>query len=175
MFDIGFAELLLVSVVGLLVLGPERLPSAIRTASLWLGRLRRSFNAIRADIEREIDADGIKQELHNSAVMDSLREAERDLRGTVSDLPYNTAGIGEASKPSPGTTQASDDLPPTNDPAREQHSGPQIQEPADMKTEATAGPGDSEPSIAPPRADATQSSGSGPDPVEATAARSGND
>ena len=41
MFDIGFAELLLIAVVGLLVIGPERLPSAIRTTSLWLGRLRR--------------------------------------------------------------------------------------------------------------------------------------
>ena len=50
MFDIGFAELLLVSVVGLLVLGPERLPGAIRTISLWLGKLRRSFNSVRAEV-----------------------------------------------------------------------------------------------------------------------------
>ena len=38
MFDIGFSELLLIAIIGLLVLGPERLPTAIRTASLWLGR-----------------------------------------------------------------------------------------------------------------------------------------
>jgi sec-independent protein translocase protein TatB len=153
-FDIGFAELLLVSVVGLLVLGPERLPSAIRTASLWMGRLRRSFNAIRADIEREIDADGIKQDLHNNAVMDSLREAERDLRGTVSDLPYNTAGIGETSEPAPDATQASGDAPSTEEPLTEQQT-------------------DSEPTIAPPRESATQASEASP--VEATAARPGND
>jgi sec-independent protein translocase protein TatB len=153
-FDIGFAELLLVSVVGLLVLGPERLPSAIRTASLWMGRLRRSFNAIRADIEREIDADGIKQDLHNNAVMDSLREAERDLRGTVSVLPYNTAGIGETSEPAPDATQASGDAPSTEEPLTEQQT-------------------DSEPTIAPPRESATQASEASP--VEATAARPGND
>ena len=46
MFDIGFAELVLVGVVGLLVIGPERLPGTIRTASLWLNRFRRSFNDI---------------------------------------------------------------------------------------------------------------------------------
>ena len=80
MFDIGSAELLLVSVVGLLVLGPERLPGAIRTVSLWLGRLRRSFNSIRAEIEREINADEIKQDLHNESVMQSLKQAEADLR-----------------------------------------------------------------------------------------------
>ncbi len=81
MFDIGFTEIVLVSVVGLLVLGPERLPGAVRTASLWLGRLRRSFNNIRSEIEREINAEEIKRDLHNDAVMQSLKEAEKDLRG----------------------------------------------------------------------------------------------
>ena len=81
MFDIGFSELVLVAVVGLLVLGPERLPGAIRTGSLWLGRLRRSFNSIRAEIEREINADEIRQDLHNEGVMESLKQAEQDLRG----------------------------------------------------------------------------------------------
>ncbi len=80
MFDIGFAEMILVSIVGLLVLGPERLPGAIRTTSLWLGKIRRSFNTIRADIEREMKIDEIKQDLHNDAVMESLQQAEQDLR-----------------------------------------------------------------------------------------------
>ena len=52
MFDIGFSELLLIAVIGLLVLGPERLPTAVRTTSLWVGRLRRQFNQIRAEVER---------------------------------------------------------------------------------------------------------------------------
>jgi sec-independent protein translocase protein TatB len=80
MFDIGFSELVLVAVIGLLVLGPERLPGAIRTGSLWLGRLRRSFNNIRAEIEREINADEIRQDLHNEGIMESLKQAEQDLR-----------------------------------------------------------------------------------------------
>ena len=49
MFDIGFSELLLIGVIGLLVLGPERLPTAVRTASLWIGRIRRQFNEIRTE------------------------------------------------------------------------------------------------------------------------------
>ncbi|MCY3639500.1 MAG: Sec-independent protein translocase protein TatB, partial [Gammaproteobacteria bacterium] len=44
MFDIGFPELMLVAIVGLLVIGPNRLPEALRTLGLWLGRMRRSFN-----------------------------------------------------------------------------------------------------------------------------------
>jgi len=70
MFDIGFAELLLVAVVGLLVLGPERLPEAIRTGAAWLNRLRRGFN----DIKREI-----QQELHNDSIMRELRDTGRQL------------------------------------------------------------------------------------------------
>jgi sec-independent protein translocase protein TatB len=83
MFDIGFLELVLVSIVGLLVLGPERLPGAIRTASLYLGKLRRSFNGIRAEIERELKADEIRQELHNQSIMQELRQTEQDLRKSM--------------------------------------------------------------------------------------------
>ncbi|MCB1855996.1 MAG: twin-arginine translocase subunit TatB [Halieaceae bacterium] len=71
MFDIGFAELLLVAVVGLLVIGPERLPEAIRTGSAWLHRIRRGFN----DIKREV-----QQELHNDAVMQDLRKTGEQLQ-----------------------------------------------------------------------------------------------
>ena len=58
MFGISFSELLLVGLVALLVLGPERLPGAARTAGLWIGRLKRSFNTIKQEVEREIGADG---------------------------------------------------------------------------------------------------------------------
>ena len=57
MFDIGFSELLLVGLVALLVLGPERLPGAARTAGLWIGRIKRSFLSIKTEVEREIGAD----------------------------------------------------------------------------------------------------------------------
>ena len=98
MFDIGFMELLLVSVVGLLVLGPERLPGAVRTASLWMRRLRTSFNSIRNEIEREINVEEIKREIHNDSVMQSLKEAEQDLRGALDTTPYNLDGvIGDSS------------------------------------------------------------------------------
>ena len=56
MFDIGFTELLLVGIVALVVLGPDRLPGAVRTAGLWIGRIKRSFSAIKAEVEREIGA-----------------------------------------------------------------------------------------------------------------------
>ena len=83
MFDIGFAELLLIAVLGLIVLGPERLPTAVRTISLWVGRLRRSFTSIRQEIEREVGADEIRRQLHNESIMASLDEGKKSLQDSL--------------------------------------------------------------------------------------------
>jgi len=91
MFDIGFQELLLVAIVALLVLGPERLPQALRTLGLWMGRMRRSFNAVKNEIEREIGMDEIRRQLHNEAVMEELKRIERDVRSTVDEAAERQA------------------------------------------------------------------------------------
>lgn len=77
MFGISFSELLLVGLVALLVLGPERLPGAARTAGLWVGRLKRSFNAIKQEVEREIGADEIRRQLHNEHILSMEKEAKK--------------------------------------------------------------------------------------------------
>ena len=94
MFDIGFTELLLIAVVGLVVLGPERLPRAVRTASLWIGRLRRQFNEIRTEVEREIGADEIRAQLHNESIMRELRASREALEGTAKDLTGSALPTG---------------------------------------------------------------------------------
>jgi sec-independent protein translocase protein TatB len=124
MFDIGFTELLLVAIVALLVLGPDRLPQALRTLGLWIGRMRRSFNAVRDEIEREIGMDDIRRQLHNEAVMEELRRIEQsvksaDVTGTRTttphsrDVPATDAGA-PASGPltSPVATDAGTDTSP---------------------------------------------------------------
>ncbi|ROL71230.1 Sec-independent protein translocase TatB [Pseudomonas chlororaphis] len=82
MFGISFSELLLVGLVALLVLGPERLPGAARTAGLWVGRLKRSFNAIKQEVEREIGADEIRRQLHNEHILSLEQEARKILSPT---------------------------------------------------------------------------------------------
>ena len=77
MFGISFSELLLVGLVALLVLGPERLPGAARTAGLWVGRLKHSFNAIKQEVEREIGADEIRRQLHNEHILSMEEEAKK--------------------------------------------------------------------------------------------------
>ena len=82
MFDIGFPELVLVAIVGLLVIGPERLPEALRTLGLWLGRMRRSFTTVKTEIEKEIGMDEVRRQLHNEAVMDEMKRIEREVKET---------------------------------------------------------------------------------------------
>lgn len=61
MFDVGFSELVVIGLVALIVIGPERLPKVARTAGILLGRLQRYVNDVKADINREIQIDELKQ------------------------------------------------------------------------------------------------------------------
>jgi len=99
MFDIGFSELLLVGLVALLVLGPERLPGAVRTAGLWAGRLKRSFLAIKQEVEREIGADEIRRQLHNEQIMALERQMKEGILPPASTEPLVTPHPAEPSLP----------------------------------------------------------------------------
>ena len=110
MFDIGFTELLLVGLVALVVLGPERLPGAVRTAGLWIGRIKRSFNSIKAEVEREIGADEIRRQLHNERIL----ELEREMKAMKQDI-LDTTSLkpgSEASKSAENTQPAAQDKNP---------------------------------------------------------------
>ena len=117
MFDIGFTELLLVGIVALVVLGPERLPGAVRTASLWIGRIKRSFSAIKAEVEREIGADEIRRQLHNEQIL----ELERDMNAMKQSL---AAPLSTPTEPSPATAPAAEPAA-TTDSSTRQDKNPQ--------------------------------------------------
>lgn len=85
MFDISFFELLVVAVVGLVVIGPERLPETVRSISLWIGRLKRSLRETRSELEKQLGADDIRRQLHNEDVMRSLEKTRRELENVVQD------------------------------------------------------------------------------------------
>jgi len=86
MFDIGFWELCLIAVVALLILGPERLPMAARTAGLWIGKARRMIGNVKSEIDRELQLDEVRKK---------LREEETKLKestglGDLENLSENT-------------------------------------------------------------------------------------
>lgn len=119
MFEIGFSELLLVGLVALLVFGPERLPGAARTAGLWIGRLRRSFNAIKSEVEREIGADEIRRQLHNEQILQMERELKQ-AQQAAAIAPPSPSVPAAAAEPaaSPVPTAPASAAPPHSQPAQ---------------------------------------------------------
>lgn len=84
MFDIGFGELGLLAVVGLLVLGPERLPRVARTTGALLRKARQSWHSVRADIERELAAEDLRQTIRQTA---AAADPTSDLRRVIESAP----------------------------------------------------------------------------------------
>ncbi len=78
MFDIGFSELMVIAVVALIVIGPERLPKVARTLGHLLGRMQRYVNDVKADIAREMQIEELKK------LQSSMEEAARSVQDTVS-------------------------------------------------------------------------------------------
>jgi sec-independent protein translocase protein TatB len=89
MFDIGFMELVLIAVVALIVVGPERLPGAIRTTTLWIGRAKRSFQQVKTEIEREINADEIRRQLHNESILAGIEKARKQADSLVKNARHD--------------------------------------------------------------------------------------
>jgi len=107
MFDIGFAELLLIGVVGLLVVGPEQLPGAVRTVLAWVNRFRRSFDQIRTEVRRELHNDEIMQKLKAES-----QQLEQQVRDTTQSVEQEIQALGnEASDSLQGSSNNSNSVP----------------------------------------------------------------
>jgi len=100
MFDVGFSELLVIAVVALVVIGPERLPKVARTAGLLLGRLQRYVSDVKADINREMQLDELKklqQQMTDqvtsleSSVTHEMREVESSVNNAIAPLTGDAA------------------------------------------------------------------------------------
>ncbi|MGA8033392.1 MAG: Sec-independent protein translocase protein TatB, partial [Casimicrobiaceae bacterium] len=85
MFDIGFSEIVLIAVVALVVLGPERLPKAARTLGLLFGRLQRYVNEVKADVSREMELDELRK------LQSEMQGAARELQQTVTNAANDMA------------------------------------------------------------------------------------
>ena len=80
MFDVGFSEIILIMVVALVVVGPERLPKLARTAGLYLGRMRRMVASVKADVQRELAAEDLKRTLQKQVESVGLHDIVEETR-----------------------------------------------------------------------------------------------
>ena len=82
----GLFEMLIIAVVALLVVGPERMPEAVRGVAMTIGRLKRMFNNTREEFEKHIGADDIRLQLHNEQIMENLKKIEQDTANIDSEI-----------------------------------------------------------------------------------------
>src|SRR5438552_13720274 len=110
MFDVAFSEVILIAVVALIVIGPERLPKVARTMGHMFGRLQRYVNEVKADINREMELDELRKlrsQVQSAArdieqsVTQATREMESGVRSVESQLNEAAAGATPAEAPSP--------------------------------------------------------------------------
>lgn len=120
MFDAGFTEILLILVIALLVVGPERLPGVARKVGLWLGKARAYFNSVRSDIERELRADELKQILAKQEeeiqqLRNMMQDTGQELEKQARETEYLVKAIDEqprsASTPGGGSAAPTQDRP----------------------------------------------------------------
>lgn len=131
MFDVGFMELLLIGVVALLVIGPERLPKVARTAGLWLGKGRRFISSVKSDIEQEIKAEELKRILSEQVKSNPVHDIIEDIGKTTSDFKAKAESAAEdVAKTAKSVTDPSLSAGGSTDTASggkhgaEQHDGP---------------------------------------------------
>ncbi|WP_207060542.1 Sec-independent protein translocase protein TatB [Motiliproteus sp. SC1-56] len=126
MFDIGFTEILIVAVVALIVLGPERLPTALRTVGLWAGRIKRTIGSVQKEISEELRVEEMRraakeqQERLESGMETMQRPFHESLRDEI--LPTG--------KPEAGQSASQDKTQLEPEPAAEASAAPS---PSDTK------------------------------------------
>ena len=130
MFDMGFTEMMLIGIVALIVIGPERLPAVARTVGKYFGRLKRFMTTVKADVEQELRADELReilaqQQQQLNSLKDTINDAGREIEKEASALDEAgnsvaqelSSAVEQASEPAPAANQVSteESLPPATE------------------------------------------------------------
>lgn len=142
MFDIGFSELMVIAVVALVVIGPERLPKVARTIGHLLGKAQRYVNDVKTEINREMEIDELRRlqaEMQEAArklesnVQETVREAEQSVQHGVKAIEDDVAALEAMPTPQPELTQAAEHMNgplPSDSPLAEPTEEDQAEPPA---------------------------------------------
>ncbi|MBV6475092.1 MAG: Sec-independent protein translocase protein TatB [Rhodocyclaceae bacterium] len=119
MFDIAFSELIVIALVALVVIGPERLPRVARTAGHLLGRLQRYVSDVKTDINREIQLEELKK------MQQQVEESARDLQSSVTqELTSMESALNRSVALTEAPMPAAEELPPAAEPSVAQTAEP---------------------------------------------------
>ena len=105
MFEVGCSEMMVIAVVALVVIGPERLPRVARTLGFWFGRLQRYVNDVKADINREVELEDLRK--FKSQFEDAASGVENEIRSEVAktESTFNSVGADATSAATPAADE----------------------------------------------------------------------
>ena len=103
MFDVGFSELLIIAVIALLVLGPERLPKAARFAGLWVRKARAQWYSVKSELELELAQEEMKKHLQDAenSIKAPMQELQSELQQAENQANETLAGLARESVAEP--------------------------------------------------------------------------
>ena len=127
MFEMGFWEIVLIFVIMLLVVGPERLPKVARTIGLWVGKARTMVNSVRSEIEQELRVEELKQSLHKEANTEEFKKLAQEFDSIKSDV--SSMGKDVERSVNEDTRKIADDL------SKPKSTSPQLSTSRDKKSE----------------------------------------
>jgi sec-independent protein translocase protein TatB len=137
MFDIGFSELLVIAVVALIVIGPERLPKVARTLGHLFGRMQRYVNDVKADISREMELEELRKLQSN--VEDAARAFQGSVESGVNETRSELEKVAQEANPNPAPDHPELPAPPAAQALEETAPGPGAQQ-LDLALEGSAPP-----------------------------------
>ncbi|MDQ5909695.1 MAG: sec-independent protein translocase protein TatB [Pseudomonadota bacterium] len=115
MFEIGFWEMVLVGVVAMIVVGPERLPGLARTAGMWLGKARRMVADVKAEVDRELHLEEIKQSLRQQVELTDINQMKQDFTAQAKAIQEDIQAEFDDPGPPPGWQPGMISAPPPPD------------------------------------------------------------
>ena len=95
MFDIGFSELIMIGLVSLLVIGPERLPKVARLAGFWIGKARSMAASVKAEIKQELQAEEMRQIFKEQADLEEFHAAINETTDAANSIKASLAALPE--------------------------------------------------------------------------------
>ncbi len=99
MFEIGFTELMMLGLVSLLVIGPERLPKVARLAGFWVGKLQKMVTSVKAEIRHELQVEEMRQLMKEQTGLDEYHQALNEMNESVADINSSLQNVREPAKP----------------------------------------------------------------------------
>jgi sec-independent protein translocase protein TatB len=95
MFDVGFSEMVMIGLVALLVIGPERLPKIARLAGFWLGKSHSMIASVKDEIKQEFHAEEMRQLMQQQFITDELQKTVNDSEATIMDINAAMEALAE--------------------------------------------------------------------------------